>query len=168
MKKTWPFTLNFLLFAGMAFIGPFIVLYYQSLGFTGTQIGLLTGLTPLVTLIATPFWTGLADATRRHRLIMSVSLLVGTLAIFSFPFLSTFIPIILLAILLNTFFAPVSSFADSATMFMLADRKELYGRIRLGGTIGYGVAAAIAGSLVQKYGLKLETEQIPKKIPLLL
>jgi predicted MFS family arabinose efflux permease len=136
-------------------LAPFIVLYYQSLGFTGTQIGLLAGLTPLITLFGTLLWTGLADATRRHRLIMSLALLVGVAALSLFPFLKAFAPVMLISILLNMFFAPVSSFADSATMFMLVDEKEMYGRVRLGGTFGFGLAAPIAGRLVQNYGLKL-------------
>jgi PPP family 3-phenylpropionic acid transporter len=154
MRKIWPFTFNFLLFAGIASVAPFIVLYYQGLGFTGTQIGLLTGITPLITFFSAPLWTGLADATRRHRLMMSLAILAGVITIFVFPLLNAFVSVLLIAILLNTFIAPVPSFADSATMFMLADEKEMYGRIRLGGTIGYGLAASIAGVLVQNYGFK--------------
>jgi PPP family 3-phenylpropionic acid transporter len=71
-----------------------------------------------------------------------------------FPLLSAFAPVLLASVLFNAFFAPVSSFADSATMVMLADKKEMYGRIRLGGTIGYGLTAPIAGMLVQNHGLK--------------
>jgi len=155
MRRIWPFTFNFLLFAGIAFVGPFIVLYYQGLGFTGTQIGLLTGITPIISLFSAPFWTSLADTTHRHRLIMSLILLVAVITIFVLPLLDTFVPILLMAILFYAFFAPVQSFADSATLFMLANEKEMYSRIRLGGTIGYGLAASIAGVLVQNYGLKL-------------
>ncbi len=155
MRKAWPFTFYFSYFAGVAFVAPFVVLYYQSLGFTGAQIGLLAGLTPLITLFGTLLWTGLADATRRHRLIMSLAMLVGVAALSLFPFLKAFAPVLLLNILFNLFFAPVSSFADSATMFMLAGEKEMYGRVRLGGTFGFGLAAPIAGRLVQDYGLKL-------------
>ena len=154
MRKIWPFTFNFLLFAGIASVAPFIVLYYQGLGFTGTQIGLLTGIAPLITFFSAPLWTGLADATRRHRLMMRLAILAGVITILVFPLLNAFVSVLLIAILLNTFIAPVPSFADSATMFMLADEKEMYGRIRLGGTIGYGLAASIAGVLVQNYGLK--------------
>ena len=154
MNKIWPFTLNFVLFAAMAFVMPFLVLYYQSLGFTGAQIGLLTGLAPLVTLVSAPFWTGLADKLQRHRLIMSAVLMVGIAILVVVPWFKDFIPILLLMILYSAFNAPVSSFIDSATMFMLADQKELYGRIRLGGTLGFGISAAVAGVFVQDNGLR--------------
>jgi PPP family 3-phenylpropionic acid transporter len=39
-------------------------------------------------------------------------------------------------------------------MFMLAEKKEFYGRIRLGGTIGYAIAAPLAGVLVGRFGLR--------------
>jgi PPP family 3-phenylpropionic acid transporter len=155
MRKIWPFIFNVLLFAGIASVTPFMVLYYQGLGFTGAQIGVLTGITPLITLFSVPLWTGIADATRRHHLIMSLAIVVGVITISAFPLLDAFVPVLVVVVLLNAFVAPVSSFADSAAMFMLADQKQMYGRVRLGGTIGYGLAASIAGVLVQSRGLKL-------------
>ena len=155
MNKLWPFSFNFLLFAAIASVMPFLVFYYQELGFTGAQIGAITGITPLVTFIIAPLWSGIADATGRHRLIMSFALLGGVITLFIFPFLITFLPVLLIAVLVNFFLAPVVPFADSATMFMLAEEKEMYGRIRLGGTIGFGLVASIAGVLVQNYGLKI-------------
>lgn len=155
MSRVPPFTFNVLIFAGVAFVFPFIVLYYQSLGFTGTEIGLLTGITPLVTLIAGPLWTGLADVSRRHRLIMSLALLAATIALVVFTFINAFGLVLLVAVLFSAFLAPVFPFADSATMFMLADQKEMYGRVRVGGTIGFGAAALLAGVVVQNYGLRL-------------
>lgn len=154
MKKIWPFYFNFILYAGIATVAPFIVLYYQSLGFTGTQIGLLTGLTPLINFFSATLWTGFADVTGRHRLLMSLAILGGSLSLFMFPLLKAFAPVLLLAILFNIFWAPVTPFADSATMHMLADQKEMYSRIRLGATLGFGLVAPIAGALVQDYGLR--------------
>jgi PPP family 3-phenylpropionic acid transporter len=155
MRKFWPFAFNFVLFAAIASVSPFIVLYYQGLGFTGPQIGVLTGIAPLLTLLSAPLWTGIADATNRHRLLMSLAMVVGAITLFVFPLLSAFVPVLLIAVLLNVFLAPVTPFADNATMNMLADEKEMYSRIRLGGTIGYGLAAPIAGVLVQNYGLRI-------------
>ncbi len=154
MRKIWPFSFNFILFASTAFVSPFIVLYYQRLGFSGAQIGILTGITPLVTFFVVPLWSALADATHRHRLIMSLAILLGITMLVLYPLATTFVPILIIAILLNTFFAPVSPFVDSATMYMLADQKELYGRVRVGGSIGFGLAAALSGTIVQNFGLK--------------
>jgi MFS transporter, PPP family, 3-phenylpropionic acid transporter len=154
MQKIWPFSLSFLFFAGVAFVMPFMVLYYQSLGFSGAQIGILVGLFPLITLFSSPFWTGLADSTHRHRFFLSLALLVGAGATAVLPFLHAFLPVLVMGVVFSVFSSPISAFADSATMFMLAGQKEMYGRIRVGGTIGFGMAALLAGFIVQNYGLK--------------
>ena len=155
MKKYLTFTYYVVFFAAQASFLPFIVMFYQELGFNGTQIGLLSGVIPLVTLVAVPLWTRLADATRKHWLIMNVALSVGVVGIFIFPMFRAFAPLLVLGVVINIFMSPVSSFADSATMFMLGDQKDQYGRIRIGGTIGYGVMAPIAGLLVENLGLKI-------------
>ena len=59
MKKIWPFSFYFLYFAAIASLMPFIVIFYQRLGFKGTEIGLLTGLPPLITLFFAPLGAGL-------------------------------------------------------------------------------------------------------------
>ena len=154
MRRTLPFLYYLAYFGAAAFLQPFIILFFQERGFTGAQIGLLAGLTPLVTLIGAPLWTGLADARMRHRLIMSLSILVCIITAAIFPFISTFALMIPLVILYALFAASVNSFADSATMAMLGAEKQLYGRVRLGGTIGWGILAPVAGLIIDRYGLR--------------
>lgn len=154
MKKIWPFTFYFLYFASLAALMPFFVLFYQRLGFSGTQIGLLTGVPPLITLVASPFWTGLADARRWHKFVMGLGIIIVVLVIFLLPFLTSFVAVFITVILFNTFISPVPSLADSATINMLGEERAMYGKIRLGGTIGWGLFAPIAGALVQNYGLR--------------
>jgi PPP family 3-phenylpropionic acid transporter len=86
---------------------------------------------------------------------MSLSLLVVVSGLVLLPYLKTFILLFGMAILSSVFFSPIMPLSNSATMFMLGDRKDLYGRIRLGGTIGFGIVATLAGSLVENYGLKI-------------
>ena len=155
MKKFWPFTFYLLYFAAFTALMPFFVLFYQGLGFTGAQIGLLTGVPPLVTLVASPFWTGLADARRWHRLVMGSGILGAVLVVLLLPSLTGFAAVFLVIILFNTFISPVSSLADSGTLTMLGEERAMYGRIRLGGTIGWGLFAPIAGALVENYGLTI-------------
>jgi MFS transporter, PPP family, 3-phenylpropionic acid transporter len=149
------FTFNAFFFAGLATIVPFLVLYYQSLGFSGARLGLLVGITPLVFTVSAPFWTGVADATQRHRLVMTLSLATVAIALVIFPYVTTYAATLLVAVLLYMFAAPIPSLADSASLFQLADEKQMYGRIRLGGTLGFGLAAPVMGALAQAYGLRL-------------
>ena len=96
MEKIWPFSFYFLYFGAFASLAPFFVIFYQGLGFTGTQIGLLTGVAPLITLVATPFGTGLADATRRHKLIMGLGLLMAVILGVVLPVLKSFAAVCIL------------------------------------------------------------------------
>jgi len=155
MKKIWPFSFYFLYFTALSALMPFFVLFYQRLGFSGAQIGLLTGIPPLITLIAAPFWTGVADAKRWHKLVMGMGIMVAVLSVFLLPSFTSFFAIFILIIVFNVFVSPVAALADSATMNMLGEERAMYGRIRLGGTIGWGLFAPIAGAIVQNYGLKL-------------
>lgn len=150
----FPFLYNFFIFASFASYGPYLVLFYQSLGFSGAQIGTLTGLTPLIVLVAAPLWTGLADSRRLHRQVMTLTLLGSAVVLALLPSLGTFLPLLLIIVLIQVFYAPLSSLADSATLHMLGTRRELYGRVRLGGTLGFGAAAAGTGWLVQELGLQ--------------
>jgi MFS family permease len=129
-------------------------MFYQSLDFSGAQIGLLTGLSPLLMLVAAPLWTGLADSRRLHRQVMSLSLAGSALLLLLLPGLRAFWPILAVMFLIQVCYAPLTALADSATMHMLGERRDLYGRIRLGGTIGFGLASTAAGWLVQLHGLR--------------
>lgn len=153
-KLIWPFAFNFLLFASIAALLPFLVLHYQNLGFSGAQIGLLTGITPLITLVSAPLWTNLADRTGRHNVVLAVVLAGACLDLVLFPFFHTFASVLVLVVVFNIFFGPLISFANSASMAMLKDRRELYGRVRLGGTLGFGITAAVTGGLYERFGLE--------------
>src|SRR5690349_3642448 len=108
MKKTWPFLFYFLYYAAFSSLLPFFVLFYRRLGFNGAQIGLLTGIPPLVILVAAPFWTGLADSKRWHKWVMGFGIAVAVLAVFLLPSFTSFIIIFGCIILFNIFLSPVS------------------------------------------------------------
>jgi PPP family 3-phenylpropionic acid transporter len=131
------------------------VLFYQSLGFNGTEIGLLTGIPPLITLVFAPLGTGLADSTHRHRLLMGLGLAMSVVLGLVLPNLAGFVAVFATIIVYNIFMAPVASLSDSATMTMLGDQRAMYGRIRMGGTLGWGIFAVISGVLVDRYGLRI-------------
>jgi PPP family 3-phenylpropionic acid transporter len=86
---------------------------------------------------------------------MSAGLVVAIAVMLMLPQMSSFSLVFALIVLFNFFMSPVSSLSDSATMTMLGEKREMYGRIRVGGTIGWGVFAQIAGLLLALYGLNV-------------
>jgi PPP family 3-phenylpropionic acid transporter len=155
VKKIWPFSFYFLYYAALAYFAPFIVLFYQQNQFNGPQIALLTGIPPLLTLFAGPFWTNVADSRRWHRQVMSMGILVAIFSVLLLQNMSIFALALITVIVLYFFFSPVASLSDSATIAMLGTDKAMYGRVRIGGTIGWGLFALIAGAMINNYGLKL-------------
>src|SRR5574341_440949 len=153
MKKIWPFSFYLLYFGAGACVFPYFVLYYQSLGFTGAQIGLLSAISPFISLAGAPFWTGIADTTHRHKLVMSLAILICMGLIASYPLVSTFAAVLVLGSFFAFMISPVNSLADTATMTMLGDQQHMYGRVRVGGTVGWGVIAPLSGIVIERYGL---------------
>ncbi len=153
-NRFWPSAFYFFYFAAIAAVIPFITLYYQSLGFSGGQIGLLFGISPLIGLFASPFWTGLADAGQRHKRILFITIGAVVLLMALVPFVRPF-GLLLPLIFAHTFFgAPIVALVDSATLSLLGERRDLYGRIRLWGTIGWGLSAPLVGELLQRFGIR--------------
>jgi PPP family 3-phenylpropionic acid transporter len=152
--KFWSFSFYLLFYAGAVAVYNYFALYFQQVGIPGVQIGVLMGTPSLISIFAGPLWSGLADASHRHRLVLSTAIIGNVIAIFLFPIFHSFLPFLLLMIIQSLFGGPIVSMVDNATMSMLGDEKELYGRVRVGGTIGWGVAAPIVGAIVARYGLQ--------------
>lgn len=148
-----PKAYYFCYYAAMACLMPYLPLYYRQIGLTGAQIGLLAGISPIMTWIAAPFWGALADSTGRHRTILTVTM-VGSMCMITLLSVVTGLVWLLPIVAINAFFmAPMMPLVDNSVMEQLGVRRYLYGRQRMWGSIGWGIAAAGAGLMVDYYGL---------------
>ena len=143
----------FIFFAAAAAMAPFLTLYYQSLGLTGTQIGLLAGTLPLVSMISGSLWSAVADASGRHRAVLLLAIGGAWLAVVGLiraDGLATLLPAVLLQV---AFAAPIAPLIDSSVVALLGERQAEYGRVRLWGSVGWGVSALFLGPLLERAGL---------------
>ncbi len=148
-----PKAFYFCYYAALSCLMPFLVLYYSQAGLSGPQIGLLVGISPIITWLAAPLWGALADSTRQHRAMLSVTVLGAMLMVALLSWateLAWFLPIVAGYAF---FAAPVMPLVDNSVMELLGERSALYGRQRVWGAIGWGVAGALAGMLVDRLGL---------------
>jgi len=143
----------FLYYAALAALMPYLAIYFASRGLSGFEIGILTSLLPLVTMVGAPFWTEVADATGRHRAVLVAVIAVVVAAAFGLSLASHIVPLALLTALLAFHLAPAMPLLDHAVLEALGDRAHAYGRQRVWGTVGWAVAAPAAGWATSTFGL---------------
>jgi PPP family 3-phenylpropionic acid transporter len=146
--------LTFLFYFGaMGCLAPYLSLHYRAIGLSNSDIGLLGGLGPLMTLVAAPLWGSLADILRQHKLMLVIGIgglcacMVGIALATS---LAMLIPLIMLYMFCGS---PIGALLDNTTLNLLGKNRHLYGKQRVGGAAAWGVTAAVMGVITQRWGL---------------
>eukprot|EP00045_Choanoeca_perplexa_P006716 m.57897 g.57897 ORF g.57897 m.57897 type:complete len:474 (-) comp13753_c0_seq2:560-1981(-) len=154
MASLWlPKLLYTLFFGGYGAVNSFLPVFFKDdKHLSLAEIGILGMLSPLVKFIGAPLLSGLADSTRQHRIILYISLFLSVLFRFSLVFapndFPTCVTFVILAEALGSVAAPIF---ENGVLELLPD-KALYGRQRLFGAAGYGVAVLVSGLLVEAAG----------------
>ena len=150
-----PKLLYFLYYAAAASLLPFLVLYYEQLGLSGRQIGVLGALLPLMTLFGVPRWSSLADKQGRHRMVGLVA--IGGTIVFTLVtlYMENYLGLLLSVGALSLFTAPIMPLVDHITLTLLKEQRNRYGALRLWGAVGWGIAAPVTGFMTERTGLQL-------------
>ncbi len=144
----------FTIFAALAFLLPFLSLYYQKeLGLTGSQIGVLTSIAPIISLIGGSIWGAVADATRKHKAVLLIAIAGVWLSVWGIFKAPGFLLLSLAVVFYAFLSSPVIPIVDHSVMTLLGDKRDRYGLERVWGSVGWGVAAIFAGMLIQRLGL---------------
>jgi MFS transporter, PPP family, 3-phenylpropionic acid transporter len=146
-------TLYFLIFAAIGAFFPFLNIYYYSIGLSGTQIGLINTLAPLVGAFSAVIWGMVNDRYGRIRLLLTFITMgvIGMVLLLSRA--GIFWLILPTAGLLSLFGSPMNSLLDSTTLRLLGDRKEDYGRCRIWGAYGFILTSSLTGFLLARAGM---------------
>lgn len=145
--------LYFLFFAGVGGYFYYLFIYYNQIGLTSAQIGILSSVGPLMGMLAGPLWGWLSDrfSLTRPLFIFAAGATMGTAYLLSktvqFPW------ILVLTVMGSFFTGPLSTLLDSTTLILLGERRDLYGQQRLYGSIGYILTSYFFGQFLQKYGM---------------
>ena len=144
----------FVFWAGAAAYMPFISVYYESVNLKGAQIGQLNSIPYFVSFVSSIFFAFLSDVTRRHKLVLVICVLgmIGVLFIYpSARSFAAFVPIVLAYSILH---APCSPIMDETALASL-ENPENYGRLRVGGSIGWGLMVLATGYIIDHFSLGL-------------
>ncbi len=144
----------FMFYAAAASLSPYMSLYYREAGLPGSQIGVLLGLAPLITLFASPLWGGLADATHRHQRVLIASIAGVLASVWGISAAHGFAGLLPAVASFALFASPIMAIVDHAVLQILGPRRGLYPRQRLWGAVGWGAMSALMGVVTGRYGLR--------------
>lgn len=153
MSTTQPKAVYALYYGALACLVPYMTLYYQQKGLNGFQIGIMASIIPLVTLASSPFWSGIGDATHRHRAVLLLTIAGLWSSVLLLYLVSGFPAMLTAVVLYAVFIGPIAPLVDNAVMALLGERRAEYGRVRVWGAFGWGGAALILGPMLQRAGL---------------
>jgi PPP family 3-phenylpropionic acid transporter len=145
----------FLYYATLGVYLPYFNLYCYHLGFSGPQIGLLSGIRSVALVIFPLLWSGLADRYDVRRSVYLGCLLVSS-GIWSLLLGITDFKLMLLTVgAYAVFFAPLIAFLEAFAMEALAQTKAAYGRLRAWGSLSFILVVLGLGGLMDRQGLGL-------------
>lgn len=142
----WMSVAYFTFYAGIACWAPYIVLYYQLLGLSGVQIGVLTAIMPLGMAFLAPVWGALADARSIHRLILRIVLLTTAVVALLLTTASSFGQVLILILAFTLFGTTASPLLDSYGVTLGAEKGTSFGQLRLWGSVGYTLVVWLIGA----------------------
>lgn len=148
-----PITLSKALMAFRCAIGGFITIFlpvfFDQMGLDDLQIGIISTISPIGSVIGTPLWGAIADSGRgRRKKLMIILACCSWLTFASFVPISLLAPqkarfwLCIVAVCFNSF-ATISSLLDGLVVDQVP--KNEYGRLRLWCAVGYGTAAGLIG-----------------------
>ena len=155
MKKlkgnTIFFTDYFVFWLADAFLIPYLGLFYVERNLSGAQIALLSVIEAVVTPLSA-IAIGLLMNMVHSKRAFFVGLPVGSaVAAMIMYYSGSFGGIIVATAVVYLCRTPFSTMVDRVLMARLHDRPEDYGVFRLGGSMGYGVGALIAGAVYSAF-----------------
>ena len=84
-------------------VGPYMNVYYERLGFGGSQIGLITSLGMIASMMITPIWGILSDKTKNPRAVIAFILVMAGLTSIVWSTQTAFLPVLILSVVLSVF-----------------------------------------------------------------
>lgn len=145
----------FLYYATLGIYLPYFNLYCYHLGFSGAQIGLLSGVRSVALVIFPLLWSALADR-RDIRRPVYLGCLVASTVIWGLLLGTTDFRWMLITVgAYAVFFAPLIAFLEAFAMEALAQDKAAYGRLRAWGSLSFILVVLGLGGLMDRRGLGL-------------
>ena len=143
------YLLYFLIYCPLGAVSPLLGQYLSSIGFSGTQVGIVTSTGTATAVIAGILWGRCyANTPHKRRLIALLFLAAATFAILTLQ-TKNFLPYVILYGAMYAFQGPVHGLCDSFVM----DGGKNFPIVRAFGACGFSISVYFAGNYAEARGL---------------
>lgn len=148
------YSFYFLVFFSFGALFPLLTVYLKDdVGLSGSQIGMIMSISPVVMILIQPMWGVFSDYTQKPRQILIGTLFFTALAGFGFSFVGGYAGLLVIAFLLAFSQSALVPISDSITLNYVQKTKGNYGSIRLWGAVGFAIAVLVSGKLSEYFSL---------------
>jgi MFS transporter, PPP family, 3-phenylpropionic acid transporter len=130
-------------FAGGVLL-PYLSILFEDDGFNSTEIGMVMAIGTVVSVLVQPGWGYIVDRFHVTRLVLVLSSLVPGIVAIVFQVHWLWM-IVFANLIFNLFSTPQAPIADSYAINFVRKTSHSYGSIRLFSSLGWAIAAYIAG-----------------------
>ena len=142
----------FTFMGGWGFVLPFMNLFYVSLGFNGKQIGLISSVSALVGMFASPVWVSQVKKHPQAQRWLQIAILLGGIGYFLLGNQQEYPFILLLVFLHSLAAAGIMPLSDSMAVTVAQEADTGYGSVRVWASLGWIVSVLTSGWLVEHFG----------------
>jgi MFS transporter, PPP family, 3-phenylpropionic acid transporter len=135
-------------FMGGASFTSFIGLYYASINLTHSQIGFIGSISPIISLVAQPFWGTLADRAKYKNSILQICLLLSSILVWMIPFAGNNMYLLVAAIALFGFAGAMGPIGDSISIELAKKVGFKFSHVRTAGSLGFALMSFIAAKVL--------------------
>jgi PPP family 3-phenylpropionic acid transporter len=146
MWHSVPLTLFwFTYFGSLGIFYPYFTLYLrENAGLTGTQVGFVLAISPLIGMISQPFWGQVADRTGARTRVLAFLTLGTALGYLGLGYAQGFWPIVIATSALAIVGTAVFPLMMSVSLAILRNAgRHAFGRVRAWGSVGYFILVLI-------------------------
>jgi MFS transporter, PPP family, 3-phenylpropionic acid transporter len=155
-KQSLSFALFF--FAYYGYIGvfsPYASLYFADRGMTAAEIGILMSLMQVMRIFGPNLWGWVADRHQQRVRVLRVTALAAAAAFCGIFAGQTFMQFFIVMVAVNAFTSAQVPLSEALMLSEMQGDLTHYGRLRLWGSVGFIMAAVLAGPLLDRYGIRM-------------
>lgn len=138
------------IFMTYSIFNTFLPLYFKQEGYSGSSLGVLLSIGPLIAIISQPIWGTAGDRAKSKNFILRLILGGSGVTIFLFLFSSHFYYLVIATAVFSSFYYSLMPISDTITLEYLENTRWKFGPIRLAGTAGFAVMSVAAGAIASK------------------